>query len=62
MSVIFLLLPIALVLAGAALWAFVRAVRRGEFDDLETPAYRAVFDDDEDVPGRPPERPAAAPE
>ncbi len=45
MSVIFILLPLALLLAGIALAAFVRAVKRGEYDDLETPAVRMLFDD-----------------
>lgn len=52
MSVIFILLPLALVLAGIALAAFVRAVKRGEYDDLDTPALRMLFDD-EDGPARP---------
>ncbi len=45
MDVIYLLLPLALgfVLAGVALFAF--AARSGQFDDLETPARRALFDD-----------------
>ena len=51
MSVIYLLVPLALVLVGAAVWAFVWAVRRGEMDDLETPAVRMVFDE-EPVEGR----------
>jgi cbb3-type cytochrome oxidase maturation protein len=46
MSVIYILLPVALALAGAALWAFIRAVRSGQFDDLETPAHRVLHDDD----------------
>lgn len=46
MSVIYLLVPLALVLVGAAVWAFVWAVRRGEMDDLETPAVRMVFDEE----------------
>lgn len=46
MSVLFLVLPLALLLAGAAIAAFVWAARRGEFDDLTTPAIRALHDDD----------------
>ncbi|MCW8138384.1 MAG: cbb3-type cytochrome oxidase assembly protein CcoS [Planctomycetota bacterium] len=47
MNVIFVMLPLALVMAGLFVWACVRAIRQGEFDDLETPALRAVFDDEE---------------
>ena len=46
MSVIFILIPLALVLAGLAFAAFLWAAKRGQFDDLDSPAYRAMFDDD----------------
>lgn len=45
MSVIFLVLPLALLIVAAAVWAFVWSARRGQYDDLETPAIRAVQDD-----------------
>lgn len=48
MSVIYVLLPLATLLAAAALIAFIRAVRSGQFDDLDTPAVRILHDDDED--------------
>ena len=47
MSILFIMVPAALVLAGLGVWAFIRAVRSGQFDDLETPAIRALFDDDD---------------
>lgn len=46
MSVLYVLIPLALVLAGAALTAFLWSVRHGQLDDLDTPAQRAVFDDE----------------
>jgi len=46
MSSIFFLIPIALLLLGIAVWAFVWAVRNDQFDDLDTPASRILFDDD----------------
>ena len=46
MSVIYLALPIALLLVGAAFMAFRWSVRSGQLDDLDTPAYRALFDDE----------------
>ena len=46
-GILILMLVVALLLGGSALAAFVIMVRRGQFDDLETPAIRAVFDDDE---------------
>ncbi|MEQ9616741.1 MAG: cbb3-type cytochrome oxidase assembly protein CcoS [Phycisphaerales bacterium] len=45
MSILFLALPVALLIAAAALGAFIWATRAGQFDDLDTPGYRAIFDD-----------------
>ena len=45
MSVLFIALPIALILAGVAIAAFIYSVRSGQFDDLETPPRRMLFDD-----------------
>jgi cbb3-type cytochrome oxidase maturation protein len=45
MSVIFVVVPIAFLIAGAALAAFLWAARSGQFDDLDGPAYRAIHDD-----------------
>jgi cbb3-type cytochrome oxidase maturation protein len=45
MSVIFIVLPIALVVVGVAVFAFVWATKKGQFDDLDTPAVRVLGDD-----------------
>lgn len=58
MSVLYVLVPVALVLVAAAVVAFVIAARRGQFDDLTTPAIRALHDDVEPKPDEP--GPAAA--
>lgn len=47
MSVLFVLIPLALLLATGAVSAFLWAVSRGEFEDLETPALRVVWEDEE---------------
>lgn len=47
MSVLYIVLPLALVLAAAGLGAFLWAVRKGQYDDLDTPPWRALFDDDD---------------
>ena len=49
MSMLFLVLPAAVLIASLAVVAFVWAVRRGQFDDLDTPPLR-VLGDDEIVP------------
>ncbi len=45
MSVLYIALPVALLLAIVAVIAFVVQVRSGQFDDLETPPRRVLFDD-----------------
>jgi len=57
MSVIFIVLPLALVVVLAAVVAFLWAARHGQFDDLTTPAMRALHEDEP-----PPVRPDARPE
>ena len=57
MIILLLLIPLSLLLLVAAIWAFVWAVRRGQFDDLDTPALDILRDDPHDR--RPPD--AAAP-
>jgi cbb3-type cytochrome oxidase maturation protein len=38
MNALLILIPLSLVLLLAAIWAFAWAVKRGQFDDLDTPA------------------------
>ena len=47
MSVVYILLPVAGLLAAVAVGAFIWAVRRGQFDDLDTPAIRMLHDDED---------------
>lgn len=55
MSIIFLLIPLGLILLGAAVVAFFWAVRKGQFDDLESPGWRILLDDDRKPPSAGPE-------
>lgn len=55
MNIIFVLIPLGLGLLLAAVAAFFWAVKSGQFDDLESPAWRIILDDDR----APPERTAA---
>jgi cbb3-type cytochrome oxidase maturation protein len=48
-EVIFVLLPLALLIAAIAVGFFIWAARSGQFDDLDTPAMRVLFDDEEAV-------------
>lgn len=45
MSVLYIAIPVALLLAGLAVWGFYVAIHEGQFDDLETPPRKMLFDD-----------------
>lgn len=51
MEVMLVLIPIALLFAGAFVAAFFWAVEGGQLDDLDTPPHRVLLDDD--APQRP---------
>jgi cbb3-type cytochrome oxidase maturation protein len=52
MSIVYLLIPLGLVLVGIGLWAFFWAVGSGQFDDLDSPGW-SILSDDEHPPGQP---------
>lgn len=56
MSILYVVLPLAIGIVGAAVAAYVWAARVGQFDDLTTPAMRVALDDE------PPSEPSSAPE
>jgi cbb3-type cytochrome oxidase maturation protein len=47
MNILYLLIPLGLVLVSVMVFAFFWAVKRGQFDDLDTPAVQILLDDDE---------------
>jgi cbb3-type cytochrome oxidase maturation protein len=53
MSMLYVLIPLAVVLLAFAVWALVWAIRTGQFDDLESHAWSVVLDDDQKPPGDP---------
>jgi cbb3-type cytochrome oxidase maturation protein len=46
MTVLYLILPLALLFAGAAVAAFAWTVRSGQLDDIDTPPRRILFEDE----------------
>ena len=46
MTILFLLIPLGLLLLAIAIGAFFWATRSGQFDDLDSPAWSVVLDDD----------------
>jgi cbb3-type cytochrome oxidase maturation protein len=47
MNIIFISIPISLILVAIGVAAFFWAVRSGQFDDLDSPAYSILMDDDD---------------
>jgi cbb3-type cytochrome oxidase maturation protein len=46
MTILYLILPLALVFAAAAVAAFAWTVRSGQLDDVDTPPRRILFEDE----------------
>jgi len=46
MTILYVILPLALVFAGVAVAAFAWTVRSGQLDDVDTPPRRILFDDE----------------
>ena len=42
----YVLMPVCLILSAIGLGMFLWALHSGQFDDLETPAMRILFEDD----------------
>lgn len=47
MESLFLLIPVTLIFLGLAIWGFIWSVNHKQFDDMESPANKILFDDDE---------------
>jgi len=46
MNIVYILAPLALLLGSSFAIAYILATRKGQFDDLETPPHRMLFDDE----------------
>jgi len=47
MDIIYVLVPLSILLLTIAVAIFFWAVKGGQFDDLDSPAHKILFDDDE---------------
>jgi cbb3-type cytochrome oxidase maturation protein len=47
MSILYLLIPLAVVIMIVAIGFFLWTVRTGQYDDMEGPAHRILMDDDD---------------
>lgn len=50
MSILYLMIPMGILIVVGAVWAFFWAVNSGQFDDLDSPAWRILLDDDTKPP------------
>lgn len=48
MKIVMVLVPLMLILVAIGIALFSWAVRNGQYDDLDGPAHRILYDDDED--------------
>jgi cbb3-type cytochrome oxidase maturation protein len=52
MSILYVLIPLGLVLVAIGAWAFFWAVGNGQFDDLESPGWSVLIDEETEHEGR----------
>ena len=50
MSMLYVLIPLAVLLLAVAIWALMWAIKNGQFDDLESHGWSVVLDDDTKPP------------
>ena len=56
MAILLLLVPISLALLGIAIWAFLWAVRSGQYDDLDSPSIDILHDEAAPTKAQPAEK------
>lgn len=49
MEIVLILIPVTLILVTLGIFLFSWAVKNGQYDDLEGPAHRILYDDDRDM-------------
>ena len=54
MNILMFLIPVSMLFLGLAVWAFIWAVKRGQFEDLDTSALDILREDEHDRPVYPP--------
>lgn len=57
MDIIYVLVPLSIVLLGIAVSILFWAVRSGQFEDMESPAHKILFDDDDPISPNAPDTP-----
>ena len=49
MKIVMILVPLMLILVALGILLFSWAVKNGQYDDLDGPAHRILYDDDKDM-------------
>ncbi len=49
MQIVMILVPVMLILVALGVLLFSWAVKNGQYDDLDGPAHRILYDDDKDM-------------
>jgi len=47
MIALYILIPVAMVIVAIVIYLFFWAVDNGQYDDLDSPAHRILFDDED---------------
>jgi len=47
MNILYLLIPISIIFLSLAIAGLIWSIKKGQYDDLDSPAHRILFDDDE---------------
>jgi cbb3-type cytochrome oxidase maturation protein len=47
MDIIYVLIPLSIVIITIAVSVLFWAIKNGQFDDMDSPAHRILFDDDD---------------
>ena len=47
MTALYVMIPIAVLIVGLAIWLFFWAIDSGQYDDLDSPAHSILFDDED---------------
>jgi len=50
MTMLYVLIPLAVLLLAVAVWALLWAIKSGQFDDLDSQGWSVVLDDDQKPP------------
>lgn len=49
MQIVMILVPLVLIVVALGIVLFSWAIKNGQYDDLEGPAHRILYDDDKDM-------------